>query len=846
MKKLSLIFIALILAIIAVSQPSTLIEYPYVVKHMSNQDQIFTATVGKYFVGYSPISQGDSVLYYSTSGLPTGLGTYGSPLPIDSINTLKSNGKKVLARIKRGDTYGTITLADSNIVVCSYSTINTTAKPIINYIDYNGKANIEVKNIDQTYDGYYFVSNSGNDLYSGAEPDSAWATIAKVNETTFEPGDRIVFKRDGVWRESLTVRASGTAGNTITFGAYGIGANPVINGANVITGFTEESTNLWKKTKATEITDSVSVLSGWDFEDNWTTIIAGSVINDQNTFTTTQGGGIAKTVLFYGKTYRLTISGTTTATSFSAFQGTGAARINLTGVLTGTFTKTITFTASAVTERSFYLRNASAGKTDITSITLMEDNGWIQPNILYLSGTVGIRQTSSVNCDAIGEWFWNNATDDLYVYSNTNPSGNVELGQRKKIVDVGDKQYITLKNLTVQHSNEANSLSTGYDRKMGAVVSSGGKNITVTGCTIQKNGCYGVYIQNSSYLTFDDNTIERSGETNGYGYNIYFNSTLERGLTNVTVTNNNINYAGWYGIYFRGDSIHKRPTNAIFSGNNFKFNTGTGLYLATADSVVAFNNYFYRNGSSTNTAEDYQIALACADNTDIYNNTLIDQLNNDAIQIYSDTDPTNGSSHNVRIFNNVIDSVSNGSCINAIQFGNLSMNNLRIFNNLLTNATGSTPRSGIQTSHNGVGTPDTVYVYNNTIVSNNHGITQYTNKRPMVMKNNLFANNTLQQVNMFQIASGLVHTNNLYYKTTGASLQYNGATYDTSGEITTFEASAITTDPLFVGTGTHPYSLQTGSPAINAGVNVGLTTDILGNTVPSGEGYDIGAYERQQ
>jgi hypothetical protein len=99
---------------------------------------------------------------------------------------------------------------------------------------------------------------------------------------------------------------------------------------------------------------------------------------------------------------------------------------------------------------------------------------------------------------------------------------------------------------------------------------------------------------------------------------------------------------------------------------------------------------------------------------------------------------------------------------------------------------------------------------------------------------------------MFQIASGLVHTNNLYYKTTGASLQYNGATYDTSGEITTFEASAITTDPLFVGTGTHPYSLQTGSPAINAGVNVGLTTDILGNTVPSGEGYDIGAYERQQ
>lgn len=97
MKKLTLIFIALIFALIAVGQPATLIEYPYLVKHMSDKDQIFTATVGKYFVGYSTISQGDSVLYYSSSGTQSGSGTYGSPLPIDSINTLKSNGKRILA-----------------------------------------------------------------------------------------------------------------------------------------------------------------------------------------------------------------------------------------------------------------------------------------------------------------------------------------------------------------------------------------------------------------------------------------------------------------------------------------------------------------------------------------------------------------------------------------------------------------------------------------------------------------------------------------------------------------------------------------------------------------------------
>jgi len=258
MKKLTLIFVALTLAILAVAQTSTLIEYPYVVKHMSNKDQIFTGTPGKYFVGYSPISQGDSVLYYSSSGLSTGLGTYASPLPIDSINTLQSNGKKVLARIKRGDTYGTITLADSNIVVCSYSTVNTTAKPVINYVDYNGKTNIEVKNIDLTYDGYYFVSNAGNDLYPGTSPDSAWATIAKVNAATFNAGDNILFNRGDEWRgESITVGWSGTESNPITFGAYGTGAKPIINGASVITTWNESPANVWR-TLAPIRTENVS------------------------------------------------------------------------------------------------------------------------------------------------------------------------------------------------------------------------------------------------------------------------------------------------------------------------------------------------------------------------------------------------------------------------------------------------------------------------------------------------------------------------------------------------------------------------------------------------------------
>lgn len=53
----------------------------------------------------------------------------------------------------------------------------------------------------------------------------------------------------------------------------------------------------------------------------------------------------------------------------------------------------------------------------------------------------------------------------------------------------------------------------------------------------------------------------------------------------------------------------------------------------------------------------------------------------------------------------------------------------------------------------------------------------------------------------------------------------------------------ITSDPKFVSTVTPDFHLQSGSPAINAGVDVGLTSDYEGNRVPQGSAPDIGVYE---
>lgn len=50
-------------------------------------------------------------------------------------------------------------------------------------------------------------------------------------------------------------------------------------------------------------------------------------------------------------------------------------------------------------------------------------------------------------------------------------------------------------------------------------------------------------------------------------------------------------------------------------------------------------------------------------------------------------------------------------------------------------------------------------------------------------------------------------------------------------------------DPLFVDPQDHDYHIQSGSPAIDNGVDAGITSDLDGELRPQGEGFDIGADE---
>jgi len=87
----------------------------------------------------------------------------------------------------------------------------------------------------------YYVDPGGSDSNDGRSPTKPFKTVAKVNTLALQPGQRVLFKRGGVWRESLVSRSAGAPGAAIIFGSYGTGPLPVLTGADLTKGWTAET-----------------------------------------------------------------------------------------------------------------------------------------------------------------------------------------------------------------------------------------------------------------------------------------------------------------------------------------------------------------------------------------------------------------------------------------------------------------------------------------------------------------------------------------------------------------------------------------------------------------------------
>ena len=79
----------------------------------------------------------------------------------------------------------------------------------------------------------YYVDPSGNDNNPGNKISKPWKSLEKVNNTSFMPGDRILFKAGGIWNGQLNPKGTGKLRHPILIGMYGRGSKPSINGNGI-------------------------------------------------------------------------------------------------------------------------------------------------------------------------------------------------------------------------------------------------------------------------------------------------------------------------------------------------------------------------------------------------------------------------------------------------------------------------------------------------------------------------------------------------------------------------------------------------------------------------------------
>jgi hypothetical protein len=152
-------------------------------------------------------------------------------------------------------------------------------------------------------------------------------------------------------------------------------------------------------------------------------------------------------------------------------------------------------------------------------------------------------------------------------------------------------------------------------------------------------------------------------------------------------------------------------------------------------------------------------------------------------------------------------------------------------------------------------------VYNNTIYNNSTGSdtghgrgsiratgrVEYTTNA-IIKNNNCYSTSSRDYaifVDANYVSNGIIVANNNFYRASGNWYFWNNGE---GGNLATFNAlprvsGNVNSDPLFVSTSTSDFRLQSNSPCINVGTNVGLTSDFAGIGVPQGGVPEIGAYE---
>lgn len=313
-------------------------------------------------------------------------------------------------------------------------------------------------------------------------------------------------------------------------------------------------------------------------------------------------------------------------------------------------------------------------------------------------------------------------------------------------------------------------------------------NIVVDNILVQNVTANGIHLWKGAGGTNGNNTVQNVEITNvGQGIVVEAQNNL--------ITDNNIHDL-------------KMVVNDVTPNNDYG---AVGIALFESNNEISYNTIVNCKAVSTDYGFDGGAIEVFGNNSNVNNSNIHHNYARDNLgfmEFGSNTGFPGSTANNNSITYNVLISNDRLFYFNNSGAFSISIDNLQVWNNTIVEKNASPEYS-------------VMIAFSDTNIVSTF----------MDLKNNIFysvGHTTFSQ------AWGFNHSYNIF--NSPGSVVGMGSGYSTgTGE--------LTSDPLFVNISTNDYHLQSGSPAINNGTNVGLATDYEGNNVPYGAGVDIGAFE---
>lgn len=364
-------------------------------------------------------------------------------------------------------------------------------------------------------------------------------------------------------------------------------------------------------------------------------------------------------------------------------------------------------------------------------------------------------------------------------------------GQNSRVPIIISKSFITLQDFEVTNSNGD-----------GIEVTSSSNDVTgvlIQGVTSQNSAHEGISFDGNTTYTLNNCKLTNSiSHDNGYagikGYGridhimVSYNKVYHNGLHPVSQW-------GWHGISFYGPDTTNR-----------------------ASYIIIEHNEVYDQLEGTNSTSKEGTGIHCDDN----------------------------STHMTVRYNYCHDNQGPGICLNDNTYDDV------YYNVCAYNGTGTSPYTA------GIFVTNSKYIniYNNVLCGDkNYGIyviNMSVNGTNFNIKNNIFIDNGSYELRVYASSGSIANfvcDDNCYYNPSKTNLiQYLdlGAGNLSWWQGRGFDLNGMNRDPLFISLANRDFHLQSSSPCIDAGADVGLTQDFDGTSVPQNQIPDIGAFEYHQ